>query len=64
MKGNVMYPSRQLPDFKIRFSSHELKAWLAEQAKKNHRTITAEINYHLEQVMFKQQQEKQRVTAN
>ena len=52
-----MYPSRLLPQLKIRFSSHEIKNWIDEQAKINHRTLTAEVNYHLEKAMSKQQQE-------
>lgn len=53
-----MYPSRLLPQLKVRFSSQELKDWIAEQAKINHRTLTAEVNYHLERAMSKQQQQK------
>lgn len=49
---------------KIRFHDPKTKEWIAEQAKLNKRSLNAEINYHLEQVVFKQQQEKQRVTAN
>lgn len=52
-----MSPSRELPQFKVRFSSQELKIWLAEQSKINHRTLNGEINYHLEQAMLKQQKE-------
>lgn len=46
-----MYPSRKLPQFNLRFSSHELKDFFAQQAKANHRTLTAEINFHLERSM-------------
>lgn len=53
-----MSPSRELPQFKVRFSSQELKIWLAEQSKINHRTLNGEINYHLEQAMLKQQENK------
>jgi len=53
-----MYPSRLLPQLKVRFGSQELKDWIAEQAKINHRTLTAEVNYHLERAMSKQQQQK------
>lgn len=52
-----MYPSRELPQFKLRFSSEEMRDWVAEQAKINYRTVTGEINYHLEQAMLKQQKE-------
>lgn len=52
-----MNPSRNLPQFQLRFSSSELKDWFMQQSKINHRTLTAEINYHLEQAMLKQQQE-------
>lgn len=51
-----MYPSRALPQFKLRIGSAELKQWVAEQAKTNHRSMNAEINYHLEQAMFKQKE--------
>lgn len=53
-----MYPSRLLPQLKVRFVSQELKDWIAEQAKINHRTLTAEVNYHLEKAMSQQQQQK------
>ena len=52
-----MYPSRLLPQLKLRFSSQELKDWIAEQARINHRTLTAEANYHLERAMLKQQEQ-------
>jgi hypothetical protein len=52
-----MYPSRLLPQLKIRFSSHELKDWIDEQAKINHRTLSSEIKYHLEQAMLKNKKE-------
>lgn len=51
-----MYPSRLLPQLKLRFSSQELKDWIAEQAKVNHRTLTAEVNFHIEKAMLKQQE--------
>lgn len=53
-----MYPSRLLPQLKVRFSSQDLKDWIAEQAKINHRTLTAEVNYHLERAMSKQQEQE------
>lgn len=56
-----MYPSRLLPQLKLRFSSQELKDWIAEQSKINHRTLTGEVNYHLEQAMLKQQENNQDV---
>ena len=49
-----MSASRLLPQFNLRFSSKELKDWISEQAKINHRTLTAEANYHLEKAMLKQ----------
>lgn len=58
-----MYPSRLLPQLNLRFSSHELKNWIAEQAKINHRTLTAEANYHLERAMLKQQEESSNATT-
>lgn len=54
-----MYPSRLLPQLNLRFSSHELKNWIAEQAKINHRTLTAEANYHLERAMLKQREQEE-----
>lgn len=56
-----MYPSRALPQFKVRFDSNELKDWLKAQAALNHRTMNAEINFHLEQAMLKQQKEDNNV---
>ena len=56
-----MYPSRALPQFKVRLDSNELKDWLKAQAALNHRTMNAEINFHLEQAMLKQQQEDNNV---
>ena len=53
-----MYPSRLLPQLKLRFSSQEMKDWIAEQAKINHRTLTAEVNYHIEKAMLKQQEQE------
>ena len=53
-----MYPSRLLPQLKLRFSSQEMKDWIAEQAKINHRTLTAEVNYHIENAMLKQQKKE------
>lgn len=54
-----MYPSRLLPQLKLRFSSQEMKDWIAEQAKANHRTLTAEINFHIEKAMLKQQEQEE-----
>lgn len=54
-----MSPSRELPQVKFRVSSKELKNWIADQAKINNRTLTGEINFHLEQAMLKQQKEDQ-----
>lgn len=54
-----MYPSRLLPQLKLRFSSQEMKDWVAEQAKINHRTLTAEVNFHLEKAMLKQQEREE-----
>lgn len=54
-----MYPSRLLPQLHLRFSSQELKDWISEQAKINHRTLTAETNYHLEKAMLKQQEQEE-----
>jgi len=54
-----MSPSRLLPQLNLRFSSQELKSWVAEQAKANHRTLTAEINYHIEKAMMKQQEREE-----
>lgn len=53
-----MYPSRLLPQLNLRFGSQEMKDWIAEQAKINHRTLTAEVNYHLERAMNKQREKK------
>lgn len=58
-----MYPSRLLPQLKLRFSSQEMKDWIAEQAKVNHRTLTAEINFHLEKAMLKQQEREESSNA-
>ena len=54
----LIMDSRSLPQFKLRFYSHEMKKWLELQAKANRRTINAEINFHLEQIMLKQQKEQ------
>ena len=54
-----MYPSRLLPQLKLRFSSQEMKDWIAEQAKINHRTLTSEVNFHLEKAMLKQQEREE-----
>lgn len=54
-----MSPSRLLPQLNLRFSSQELKNWVADQAKINHRTLTAEINYHIEKAMMKQQEREE-----
>lgn len=54
-----MYPSRLLPQLKVRFGSQEMKDWIAEQAKINHRTLTAEVNFHLEKAMLKQQEQEE-----
>ena len=43
------------PQAKLRFFDADLHKWLKEQAALNHRTMNAEINYHLEQAMLKQQ---------
>ena len=51
-----MYPSRSLPQFKLRIGSAELKQWVIEQAKTNHRSMNAEINYCLEQARLRQQE--------
>lgn len=53
-----MSPSRLLPQLNLRFSSQELKDWVAEQARVNHRTLTAEINYHIEKAMMKKEEQK------
>lgn len=59
IQGNKrMSPSRLLPQLNLRFSSQELKNWVAEQAKVNHRTLTAEINYHIEKAMMKKEEQK------
>lgn len=58
-----MSPSRMLPQFNLRLSSQELKDWIAAQAKLNHRTLTAEINYHIEKAMMKQQEENQNAST-
>lgn len=42
---------------KIRFFNANLHKWLKEQAASNHRTMNAEINFHLEQTMLKKQKE-------
>ena len=42
---------------KIRFFNEYLHAWLKAQAALNHRTMNAEINFHLEQAMLTQQKE-------
>ena len=56
--GNkYMSPSRELPQVKFRVSSKELKNWIADQAKINNRTLTGEINFHLEQARLKQQKD-------
>lgn len=56
-----MKSNRESPQFKLRFSSLDLKEWIAQQAEKNHRSLNGEINYHLEQAMLKQQQEDNNV---
>lgn len=58
-----MYPSRLLPQLKLRFSSQQMKDWVAEQAKINHRTLTAEVNFHLEKAMLKQQEQEESSNA-
>ncbi len=58
-----MSPSRMLPQFNLRLSSQELKDWITAQAKLNHRTLTAEINYHIEKAMMKQQEENQNAST-
>lgn len=45
------------PQFMLRFSSSETKDWLVKQSKANHRSVNSEINFQLEQIMLKQQQE-------
>jgi hypothetical protein len=40
-----------LPHFKMRFYSVELYDWIKEQSQINCRTMTAEINYHIQQAM-------------
>jgi len=52
-----------LPQFNLRLSSQELKDWITAQAKLNHRTLTAEINYHIEKAMMKQQEENQNAST-
>lgn len=42
---------------KLRFFDAKLHQWLKSQAALNHRAMNAEINYHLEQAMLKQQKE-------
>tara|TARA_B100001179_G_scaffold175256_1_gene130533 strand:- start:1266 stop:1430 length:165 start_codon:yes stop_codon:yes gene_type:complete len=49
------------PQAKIRFCDENLLAWLKSQAALNHRTMNAEINFHLEQAMLKQQKESSNV---
>lgn len=46
-----------LPQMKIRFLETETQEWIKQQAKINKRSLNAEINYHLEQAMLKQQKE-------
>ena len=58
-----MSPSRLLPQFNLRFSSQELKDWVAAQAKINNRTLTAEINYRFEKAMIKQQEREESSNA-
>lgn len=53
-----MTSKQTLPQFMLRFSSSETKDWLMQQSKANHRSLTAEINYQLEQIMLKQQKEQ------
>lgn len=53
-----MTSKQTLPQFMLRFSSSETKDWLMKQSKANHRSLTAEINYQLEQIMLKQQKEQ------
>ena len=52
------------PQAKLRFFDADLHKWLKEQAALNHRTMNAEINYHLEQAMLKQQKESQNETQH
>lgn len=42
---------QSLPNFKMRFYSVELYDWVKEQSQINCRTMTAEINYHIQQAM-------------
>lgn len=42
-----------LPNFKMRFYSVELYDWVKEQSQINCRTMTAEINYHIQKAMQK-----------
>ena len=53
-QGKIM---AKQPQAKLRFFKADLHRWLKEQAALNHRTMNAEINYHLEQAMLKQQKE-------
>lgn len=46
-----------VPQMKIRFLETETQEWIKQQAKINKRSLNAEVNYHLEQAMLKQQQE-------
>jgi predicted HicB family RNase H-like nuclease len=53
-KPQEKYPSEKLPKFMVRFPP-ALKAWLAEQAKKNRRSQSAELIHRLEHARNKEQ---------
>lgn len=53
-----MTSSSNTLQFILRFSSSNLKGWLMQQSKINHRSLNAEINFQLEQIMLKQQKEQ------
>ena len=53
-----------IPQMKIRFFETETQEWIKQQAKINKRSLNAEINYHLEQAMLKQQQEATNASRN
>ena len=57
-----MKPCEAQVQMKIRFFDKAIHDWIKEQAKINRRTATAEVNYHLEQAMLKQQQETDNVS--
>ncbi|MFK3867629.1 hypothetical protein ACI2IV_04000 [Psychrobacter faecalis] len=46
-----MAKRQPLPHFKMRFYSVKLYDWIKEQSQINCRTMTAEINYHIQQAM-------------